>query len=139
MGSSVIRIAYPGAMARAITRPQVAYCPALQHAVELIGRRWTGVILNVMLESGAERFGDIRSHIPGLSDRLLAQRLDELVAEEFVTRHVDAPHPAYRLTDKAEALRPAFRELAQWSSRWCDDATDLSRPGRIRRCPPEAD
>ncbi|MGL4175891.1 MAG: winged helix-turn-helix transcriptional regulator [Dermatophilaceae bacterium] len=112
-----------------------AYCPALHHAVELVGRRWTGAILNVLLHSGSARFVDIRAGIPGLSDRLLTERLDELVAEGFVA-HGDADgHPVYTLTAKGEALRPAFRELTRWSSVWCDDVV-LARPGRIRRCDP---
>ncbi len=120
-------------------QPQrTAYCPAMQHAVELIGRRWTGTILNVLLVSGAERFADIRDSVPGLSDRLLAQRLDELVAEGFVDRGCDCGHPTYRLTDKGEALRPMFSELAGWSAAWCADDAELARPGRIRRCPPGA-
>jgi DNA-binding HxlR family transcriptional regulator len=115
-----------------------AYCPALQHAVELVGRRWTGTIINALLHCGSGRFGDIRASVPGLSDRLLAQRLDELAAEGFVTRCDIDGHRMYVLTDKGEALRPAFGELRRWSSAWYGDDPALSRPGRIRRCDPPA-
>ena len=48
------------------------YCPVFHRAVELIGRRWNGPIIRALLD-GADRFGEIRSRIPGLTDRLLAQ------------------------------------------------------------------
>ncbi|MGL5866234.1 MAG: winged helix-turn-helix transcriptional regulator [Dermatophilaceae bacterium] len=119
-------------------RADGAYCPALQHAVELVGRRWTGVIINTLLHCGSGRFVDIRASVPGLSDRLLAERLEELVAEGFVVRAETDAHPTYTLTAKGEALRPAFRELTQWSADWYADGTALARPGRIQRCGPSA-
>ena len=64
------------------------YCPVFHRAVELIGRRWNGPIIRALLD-GAERFGEIRSRIPGLTDRLLAQRLRELEREGVVQRRID--------------------------------------------------
>ncbi len=64
-----------------------AFCPNYHRAVELIGRRWTGAILRVLL-SGATRFSDVTAAIPGLSDRLLSERLKELEFEGIVTRTV---------------------------------------------------
>jgi DNA-binding HxlR family transcriptional regulator len=61
--------------------------PELYHrAIELIGRRWTGAILRSML-AGNVRFSEIRRTVPGLSDRLLSERLKELAAEGPVERH----------------------------------------------------
>ena len=57
-----------------------AFCPAYRNAIELIGRRWTGAILRAML-SGEARFSDIVATVPGLSDRLLSERLKELEDE----------------------------------------------------------
>ena len=66
-----------------------AYCPVFQGAVELIGRRWSGAIIRSML-AGKVRFSDILGQIPGLSDRLLSERLRELEAEgiDYVKNHV---------------------------------------------------
>ena len=60
-----------------------AFCPYYHHAVELIGRRWTGAILRAMLV-GVSRFTDLTEAIPGLSDRMLSERLKTLEAEGIV-------------------------------------------------------
>ncbi len=68
------------------------YCPVFHRAVELIGRRWNGPIIGALLD-GADRFGEIRSRIPGLTDRLLAQRLRELEREGVVHADDQGPLP----------------------------------------------
>ena len=68
-------------------RIQESFCPKFHKSVELIGRRWTGAILRALL-SGETRFSDIAHAIPGLSDRLLSERLKELETEGVVTRVV---------------------------------------------------
>ena len=72
------------------------FCPYFHHAVELIGRRWTGAIVRAML-AGCCRFSDISEAIPGLSDRLLSERLKELEAADVVTRTV-YPETPVRIT-----------------------------------------
>jgi DNA-binding HxlR family transcriptional regulator len=97
-----------------------AFCPRYHQAIEIIGRRWTGVIIRALL-AGATRFSQIRSTIPGLSDRLLSERLKELEAEDLVEREVLDEHPIgveYRLTGKGEALEPAVRALKRWAEHW---------------------
>jgi DNA-binding HxlR family transcriptional regulator len=94
-------------------RPQ---CCSLYHrAVELIGKRWTGAIVLVLME-GPLRFSAITQLVPGLSDRLLAERLKELEAEGIVERHAAGPgHADYGLTEKGRALEPAVRALKSWA------------------------
>ena len=58
---------------------ELAFCPYFHEAVELIGKRWTGVILRELMH-GSVRFSDLRAAVPGLSDRLLSERLKELEA-----------------------------------------------------------
>ena len=58
------------------------FCPAFHQAVELIGRKWTGAIIRAMLY-GRIRFSEIQAAIPGLSDRMLSERLQELALETF--------------------------------------------------------
>lgn len=102
-----------------------AFCPRFHHAVELIGRRWTGAILRVML-SGAMRFTDIAAAIPGLSDRLLSERLRELEAEGVVTRTVIPSTPVrveYHLTDKGQSLLPVMEAVSTWAEQWVDGPT----------------
>lgn len=93
-------------------------CCSLYHrAVELVGRRWTGAILIVMLE-GPVRFSEIRQLVPDLSDRLLSERLKELEGENIVARRQDCDSPScvkYELTQKGQALEPAVRALKTWA------------------------
>jgi DNA-binding HxlR family transcriptional regulator len=95
-------------------------CPHFHAAIELIGKRWTGAILCALTE-GPLRFGELGRVVPGLSDRLLSQRLRELEEEGLVEREVEpgAPvHVTYSLTEKGSELRPAIVELRSWARRW---------------------
>lgn len=103
-------------------------CPRYHQAVELIGRRWTGAIVAVLLaEDVPRRFSELKAAVPGLSDRVLSQRLRELEAEEMVEREVHGGPPVrvdYGLTAKGRDLAPVVEALERWSSRWidCDEA-----------------
>jgi DNA-binding HxlR family transcriptional regulator len=88
--------------------------------VELIGRRWTGVVVRAML-AGAARYSDIRAAVPDLSDKMLAERLKELEAEGVVTRAVVPSTPVrveYHLTEKGRALDAAVAAVAAWAEAW---------------------
>lgn len=96
-------------------------CPRYHRAVELIGRRWTGAIVFVLLK-GRARFGELRSAIPEITDRMLSERLRELEHEGIVERRVLPTHPVrveYDLTEKGCALAGAVDALVQWSHEWC--------------------
>ncbi|MFM2412205.1 MAG: HTH-type transcriptional regulator YodB [Actinomycetota bacterium] len=95
-------------------------CTELHQSIELIGKRWTGAIVSVML-NGANHACDIRNAVPGLSDRLLTERLRELEAAGIVQRQVtDARPPVveYTLTPKGRALEPVLDSLSAWSASW---------------------
>lgn len=99
---------------------QSAFCPVFHRAVELIGRRWTGAIIRAM-RSGCTRFSDIAHAIPGLSDRLLSERLKELETEGLVSRSVFPETPVrieYHLTDKGRDLDEVMQAIGDWSYRW---------------------
>lgn len=107
------------------------YCPLFQHAVELIGRRWTGSILKVLGDRSL-RFSEIRNAIPGLSDRLLDNRLTELEVEELVSRSKVNGEVRYTVTAKGLELEPVFDAISTWASdHGCGMAHN--QPGR-RRC-----
>ena len=96
-------------------------CPRLHEAVELVGKRWSGAIIAVLLEGGAMRFSEIAQAVPALSDRLLSERMKELEARGIVERHVHADSPVrveYELTEMGRALGPALAELKGWAHRW---------------------
>ena len=96
-------------------------CCSLYHrAVELIGKRWSGAIVLVLLD-GPLHFSGIRQLVPELSDRLLSERLKELEAEGVVERRVLDGSPVrveYSLTEKGRALEPAVRALKEWGREW---------------------
>lgn len=107
-------------------RTATRVCPDYHAAVEMIGRRWTGAILWALSER-PHYFAELLQSIPGLSDRLLSQRLRELEQEDLVERAVHAGSPArvsYSLTEKGRELGPAFRELRAWAKRWNAGAAD---------------
>ena len=99
-------------------------CPHFHDAVELVGKRWTGAILYVLLESGRPmRFSEIAHAVPDLSDRLLSERMKELERRQIVERHVTATSPIkveYELTERGRELSPALAELKRWADRWLD-------------------
>jgi DNA-binding HxlR family transcriptional regulator len=99
-----------------------AFCPRYHHAVELIGRRWSGAIIRALF-TGCVHFSDFRSTIPGLSDRMLSERLKELEAEGIISRLVIPSMPVtieYHLTDKGRALANAIEAIARWAEDWID-------------------
>jgi DNA-binding HxlR family transcriptional regulator len=97
-------------------------CPHFHHAVELVGKRWTGAILYVLLHAdGPLRFSEIGHAVPDLSDRLLSERMKELERSGIVDRTVAATSPVrveYALTDRGRDLQPALAELKGWADRW---------------------
>jgi DNA-binding HxlR family transcriptional regulator len=100
--------------------PPAAVCPHFHAAIELIGKRWTGAIVCALTERPM-RFGELGKAVPGLSDRLLSQRLRELEEEGLVQREVEAGSPVrvtYSLTAIGEELGPAIGELRSWAQRW---------------------
>src|SRR6202521_5575423 len=95
-------------------------CPLYHEAVELVGRRWTGAILRVLMD-GPLRFSEIAQAVPELSDRLLSERMKELEARGIVERTVISGPPLrveYSLSQMGRALEPALSELQRWARRW---------------------
>ena len=102
----------------ATARP--ACCGKYHCAVELIGKRWTGAILFVLMD-GPLRFSEVKLLVPDLSDRLLSERLKELESVEIVERRVeerDGDRVEYVLTAKGAALEPVVRSLKGWARSW---------------------
>jgi DNA-binding HxlR family transcriptional regulator len=103
------------------TRPaRESCCSAYHAAIELIGKRWTGAIVFVLLD-GPLRFSEVKVLVPDLSDRLLSERLKELEGEGIVERRASEGVPMrieYVLTEKGRALEPAVRSLKVWARSW---------------------
>jgi DNA-binding HxlR family transcriptional regulator len=112
-----------------------ACCPFYHEAVELIGRRWTGAIVAVLLDHGPMRFSEIAQSVPELSDRLLSERMKELEARGVVERHVEPGPPVrvnYALTPMGAELEPALQELKSWARQWLAQEKQSTRRRPVR-------
>ena len=95
-------------------------CPKYEHAVQLLGKRWTALLLYALLE-GPQRFCELTNTVEGLSDRVLSDRLRELEMEGVVQRVVYPQIPVrveYQLTAKGRALEPVVLAIRQWAQTW---------------------
>src|SRR5947199_8247376 len=108
--------------ARAASLPPAFCCPHLHEAVGLVGRRWTGAILEVLRQAPRPlRFSEIAQAVPDLSDRLCSERMKELEQRGLVEREVHPGPPVrvtYALTPMGAALGPALSELKTWAQHW---------------------
>ena len=115
------------------TPAEGVFCPYYHVAVELIGRRWTGAILRAML-AGVSRFTDIAASIPGLSDRMLSERLKQLEAEGIIVRRVIPETPVrieYRVTAKGRALAAVVTAVSEWAEHWLRDQPVEATTARV--------
>ncbi len=96
------------------------YCEYYQRAAELIGGRWTAAIIRALV-GGVHQFSGLRTAIPGLSDRMLSERLRELEREGIVSRVVVPETPVrveYHLTEKGKGLQPVMDAIITWIATW---------------------
>ena len=100
-------------------------CALYHQAVELIGKRWTGAIVSILMR-GPVRFNVLVSAVPGMSERLCADRLRELEAAGLVSRRVLPGPPVgveYALTEAGQDLNEAIEALGKWAHRWLEPAS----------------
>ena len=83
-------------------------CPRYLAAMSFLGKKWTGLILRSLME-GPRRFTEMSAYVPGLSDRLLSQRLQELERPVLVE---------YSLTPQGQALREVVEAIQRWADVW---------------------
>ena len=105
-----------------ITTTSYQMCPRYESAIQILGKRWTGLILDTLLQ-GPQRFCELTSTVEGLSDRVLSDRLRELEAEGIVERVVFPQIPVrveYRLTEKGRALEPVVQAIHTWAQNWVE-------------------
>lgn len=114
---------------RAAEPVKLQLCQRFHVAVELIGRRWNGAIVFVLLQHRA-RFCELRETIDGITDRMLTERLQELEREGVVARTVVPDTPVrveYELTKKGRALAEAIGSIAGWAEKWVDAGASAGR------------
>jgi DNA-binding HxlR family transcriptional regulator len=97
-------------------------CPKYECAFEILGKKWTGLIIKVLLE-GPRRFSDISTLIPNVSDKMLGERFRELESLGIVSRKVYPEIPVrveYELTEKGKAFKLALDEVQKWAEAWIE-------------------
>ena len=117
------------------TRHVPELCTRFHQASELIGRRWTGAIIYVLLKSRC-RFATLREAIPDITDRMLSERLQELERAGIVDRMVIPETPVrveYALTKKGRGLAPAIDAIAEWAHKWGPAEDVAQKPDRVAR------
>lgn len=95
-------------------------CPKFENAFQLLGKRWTGLIIRTLL-SGQKRFSDIVDAIPNMSARMLTERFKELESEGIIIRKVYPETPVrieYELTEKGKELEVVMEEIQKWAEKW---------------------
>ena len=103
-----------------ITSLQYQMCPRYEHAIQMLGKRWTGLLLDALM-GGPKRFCELTSAVEGLSDRVLSDRLRELEVEGIIERIVYPQIPVrveYRLTEKGHDLKPVVEAIHDWAQTW---------------------
>jgi DNA-binding HxlR family transcriptional regulator len=112
----------------ATTTPK-GVCARFHQAVELIGARWSGAIVQVLMR-GPVRYAELRHAVPDISDRMLCERLRELEDAGIVARRVEPDPPVrveYQLTDKGQALEPALAAIGKWAEKY------IAAPETVKR------
>ncbi len=95
-------------------------CKRYEHAIQVLGKRWTGLILDTLMV-GPRRFSEMTSVVEGLSDRVLSDRLRELEDEGIIERVVYPQIPVrveYRLTEKGRDLKSVLGAIHHWAEQW---------------------
>jgi DNA-binding HxlR family transcriptional regulator len=106
-------------------------CPRFQAAVDLLGKRWTAIIVQALLD-GPQRFNALAQKVEVVSERMLSERLKELEAGGIVERRVLATSPVhveYELTDKGRGLGAVMASIGQWAEKW----VEVDRPHSAHR------
>jgi DNA-binding HxlR family transcriptional regulator len=101
----------------------------LTRVFQVLGKRWTGMVIAALM-SGPGHFAELRRAVPGISERMLSDRLTELGVLGLVVRSVEEGPPlrvSYRLTAAGLALRPSMAELTRWADEYL--------PGETSQCP----
>jgi DNA-binding HxlR family transcriptional regulator len=112
-------------------RERPGLCARFHQAIELIGGRWTGALIQLLLR-GPARYCTLREAVPDISDRMLSERLRELEAAGIVERTVLPETPVrveYKLTPKGAALEPTLKALGKWAERF----VEVEKPAKNRR------
>ena len=104
-----------------LTQTEFTLCPKFEKTFSILGKKWNGLIIDVLLENGPQHFVDLAAKIPMVSDRVLVERLKELEKEKIIARNFsckESSRSEYMLTEKGADLQKAIVHLQVWSEKW---------------------
>lgn len=95
-------------------------CPRFERTFSFLGKKWNGLIIDVLLQEGPQRFRDLAHKIPRCSDRVLVERLKELETNGVIVRQTfpDKSLIEYELTPKGQELQQVMTAVHAWSDKW---------------------
>lgn len=114
-----------------MSKPVDSQCRAFQCAIEVLGRPWTALILNV-LQAGPLRFSELADAAKGPGDKVLSARLKDLEARGLISREVDSG-PPIKVTYALTASGQSFQEVAVAIEKWGRDIAEEPKPKSKRR------
>lgn len=103
------------------TSQDFCLCPRFEKTFTILGKKWNGLIIEVLLNEDTQRFKDLAEHIEACSDRVLCERLKELEKEGIVSRNTYPGESRidYFLTPQGRELAPVMAAIHTWSDKWC--------------------
>lgn len=108
-------------MAESSVKDEFSLCPRFTHTFTILGKKWNGLIIEVLLHERTQRFKDLANHVQDCSDRVLCERLRELQDEGIVSRNTQPGEScvSYSLTAEGRDLAPVMMAVHQWSDKYC--------------------
>jgi DNA-binding HxlR family transcriptional regulator len=97
--------------------PKRSHCP-ISLSLELIGDRWSLLVLRDLILFGKQRYGELLESAEGISTNILADRLTRLEGAGLISRSQQDGHVQYSPTKKGADLRPVLSELARWGLKY---------------------
>ena len=105
---------------RTLSKPVEPKVGCIAGAMEIIGNKWTALILRDLM-SGAKRFGEFERSVGNINPRTLSQRLDDLELQGIITKQSFSevpPRTEYSLTQKGQDLLPILKQMATWGDKY---------------------
>lgn len=103
-----------------VTKPIEPKIGCIAGAMEIIGNKWTALILRDLF-AGPKRFCELERSVGNINPRTLSQRLDDLESHGIIVRRTDeqTPRIEYSLTKKGSDLLPILKQMAAWGGKYC--------------------
>ncbi|CAM2826360.1 MULTISPECIES: winged helix-turn-helix transcriptional regulator [Dellaglioa] len=95
-------------------------CPKFEKTFSILGKKWNGLIINVLLDEGPQRFKELAQKVDKCSDRVLVERLKELEEVGLVSRSAigETSRSSYELTEQGEDMKNMMTSVHEWSEKW---------------------